>query len=54
MAKQDQVMIDLDFSRVNELFHYMETLHTQTSEMIMCLHSSVTAEECTRLEKEVH
>lgn len=39
MAKQDQVMIDLDFSRVNELFHYMETLHTQTSEMIMCLQS---------------
>ena len=32
-------MIDLDFSRVNELFHYMETLHTQTSEMIMCLQS---------------
>ena len=39
MAKQDQVMIDLDFSRVNELFHYMETLHTQISEMIMCLQS---------------
>ena len=39
MANQDQVMIDLDFSRVNELFHYMETLHTQTSEMIMCLQS---------------
>ena len=52
MANQDQVIIDLDFSRVNELFHYMETLHTQTSEMIMCL--SVTAEEYTRLEKEVH
>ena len=52
MANQDQVMIDLDFSSVNELFHYMETLHTQTSEMIMCL--SVTAEEYTRLEKEVH
>ena len=28
--KQDQDKFDLDFSRVNELFHYMQALHETT------------------------
>ena len=33
--KPDQDKFDLDFSRVNELFHYMQALHEPTNLMIM-------------------
>ncbi|KAK4588964.1 hypothetical protein RGQ29_019818 [Quercus rubra] len=39
MANQDEDTVDLDFARVKKLFHYLETLNTQTREKIMHLQS---------------